>query len=70
LSFDGFFEELVGSATDSATKGTRSLAILVTWMIWCERNNMIFNDQENLIAKMVQEIKDEARLWWIAGPNI
>jgi hypothetical protein len=62
-----WFEDLAGSAADSATRGIRSLAILVTWRIWCERNNRIFNDHETSITRRIQEIKDEARLWCVEG---
>ncbi|KAF8655453.1 hypothetical protein HU200_061201 [Digitaria exilis] len=58
-----WFDELAGSATNTAAKGTRSLAILVVWTVWCERNAKIFNELEKPIAKIIDDIKDTARLW-------
>ncbi|KAF8699001.1 hypothetical protein HU200_034833 [Digitaria exilis] len=62
-----WFHELAGSAIDTAAKGTRSLAILIVWTVWCERNARIFNEQEKPIAKIIDDIKDTARLWGAAG---
>ncbi|KAF8665179.1 hypothetical protein HU200_054155 [Digitaria exilis] len=61
------FHSLSGNGTVAATKGTRSLAILVVRSIWCERNARIFNAQEKSITTIVNEIKDVARLWGTAG---
>ena len=47
--------------------GSRSLAILVTWSIWKERNARVFNNTEKTVARLVEEIKDEARLWCQEG---
>jgi len=47
--------------------GSRSLAILVTWFIWKERNARVFNNTEKTVASLVEEIKDEARLWCQEG---
>ncbi|CAO1943414.1 unnamed protein product [Urochloa humidicola] len=62
-----WYQGLSGGATDSATKGALSLAILVTWSVWSERNARIFNNQEKTVAKIVDDIKDAARLWCAAG---
>ena len=42
-------------------------AILVTWSNWKERNARVFNNTEKTVARLVEEIKDEARLWCQAG---
>ncbi|KAF8705078.1 hypothetical protein HU200_031340 [Digitaria exilis] len=52
-----WFHSLSGNGTDAATKGTRSLAILVVWSIWCERNARIFNAQEKSITTIVTKSK-------------
>lgn len=44
-----------------------SIAILVVWTIWCERNARIFNEEEKTVHRLVQEIKDTVRLWCTAG---
>jgi len=41
----------------------RSLAILVTWSIWKELNARVFNNTEKTVDRLVEENKDEARLW-------
>lgn len=50
-----------------SVKALKSIALLVLWMIWKERNNRIFNraqaSEENLMAR----IKEEARNWALAG---
>jgi hypothetical protein len=35
---------------------------LVTWKIWCERNNRIFNNKEQSVARILEDIKDTSRL--------
>jgi hypothetical protein len=47
-------------------KGGRTLAILVCWSIWRERNARLFEGQEKNVAHLVSEIKDEADLWGTA----
>ncbi|KAF8645767.1 hypothetical protein HU200_024086 [Digitaria exilis] len=65
--FVDWFVDLSGKGKDATTKGTRTLVILVTWSIWCERNARIFDCQEKPIRKLVDEIKDTVRLWGSAG---
>jgi hypothetical protein len=40
---------------------------LVIWMIWCERNNRIFNNKEKTLNNVLQDIKDTASMWCVAG---
>ncbi|KAF8725768.1 hypothetical protein HU200_020321 [Digitaria exilis] len=61
------FEKSAGKGTDVAAKGARSLAILVVWTIWCERNERIFNQQDITVARIVEDIKEFVRLWCMAG---
>jgi hypothetical protein len=65
----GWFEELTkpSVASSAKKKGARSLAILVCWSIWRERNARVFEAQEKTIARLITEIKDEAGLWIMAG---
>ena len=58
----GFFE-LMGTSNSPAAKGARSLAILVTWTIWCERNRQVFNEEVKSTARIIDEIKEASRLW-------
>jgi hypothetical protein len=57
-----WFTALVDGMSSDGAKGTRSLAILVIWSIWCERNARIFNDKEKKLARLVDEIKESANL--------
>jgi len=62
-----WFHGLAGDSSSTLAAGSRSLAILVTWSIWKERNARVFNNTEKTVARLVEEIKDEARLWCQAG---
>jgi len=62
-----WFHGLAGDSSSTMATGSRSLAILVTWSIWKERNARVFNNTEKTVARLVEEIKDEARLWCQAG---
>jgi hypothetical protein len=65
--FVRWFVNLAGTGMDDATKGARSIAILVIWMIWCESNNRIFNNKERTLDNVLRDIKDTASMWCVAG---
>lgn len=50
-----------------ARRGLRSIIMLVCWEIWKERNARIFEHKESATAQLLQKIKDEARVWVMAG---
>jgi hypothetical protein len=52
---------------EKGTFGIQSLAILVVWTIWRERNVRIFEKVEKQPCPLVGEIKDTAKLWVLAG---
>jgi len=58
-----WFFELMGTSNSPAAKGARSLAILVTWTIWCERNRQVFNEEVKSTARIIDEIKEASGLW-------
>ena len=60
------FFELVGTSNNPAAKGARSLAISVTWTIWCDRNRRVFNEEAKSAARIIDEIKEASR-WWISA---
>jgi hypothetical protein len=64
-----WLHNLCGSSQQSSTqvKGARSLAILVCWTIWKERNAMVFQGIERQASDMMMGIKSEAMLWTQAG---
>uniref|UniRef100_A0ACD5UMD8 Uncharacterized protein n=1 Tax=Avena sativa TaxID=4498 RepID=A0ACD5UMD8_AVESA len=48
-------------------KALASLAMLVTWEIWKERNARVFRGHAVTVDMMVTKIKEEAQLWCFAG---
>jgi hypothetical protein len=49
------------------TKGAKSLATLVCWTIWMERNARVFEGEEKTVQRLLSEIADEATMWAKAG---
>ena len=45
----------------------RTLVILVSWEIWCERNARIFWNTASPLASILAKIKEEGRAWVKAG---
>lgn len=54
-----WFLKLAGNGTDAAAKGACSLAILVVWTVWCERNARIFNDEERTTDSLAQDTRTQ-----------
>ncbi|KAG2618436.1 hypothetical protein PVAP13_3NG079586 [Panicum virgatum] len=50
--------------------GAHSLAILIIWSGWKERNKRIFRWQEISIQALVGGIQDEVRNWCSAGDKL
>ena len=48
-------------------KAIRSLALLITWIIWNERNARIFNKKESSFLSVLGNIKSEVYAWIAAG---
>jgi hypothetical protein len=48
-------------------KAMASLAMLVPWEIWKERNTQVFRNHSTSSTMIVHKIKEEATLWSIAG---
>ncbi|TVU15734.1 hypothetical protein EJB05_39272, partial [Eragrostis curvula] len=48
-------------------KGIMSLAMLTVWAIWKERNSRTFQGKFKEISRVVDEIKDDASNWIMAG---
>ncbi|KAG2586402.1 hypothetical protein PVAP13_5NG037608, partial [Panicum virgatum] len=48
-------------------KGIRSLALLIMWIIWNERNARIFNRRESSFCSILGKIKEEVAAWIAAG---
>jgi hypothetical protein len=67
LDQDNWFTALADGMSSDSARGARSLAILVIWSIWCERNMSIFHDKEKTLATLVDEVKESANLRCSAG---
>jgi hypothetical protein len=48
-------------------KASRSLALLINWEIWKERNCRVFNRTETHVHSLVCKIKEEFSLWLSTG---
>jgi hypothetical protein len=48
-------------------KSITSLTMLVSWIIWKERNARVFNNNAALPTILLEIIKNEAKLWSSAG---
>ena len=54
-------------AGDQHRKALASVMMLVSWEIWKERNARIFRNMAAPTTIVVSRIKEEARLWALAG---
>nr|XP_045087277.1 uncharacterized protein LOC123494868 [Aegilops tauschii subsp. strangulata] len=48
-------------------KATRAKCLLTMWMIWRHRNDVVFNGVSPSVALTMSRIKEEGRLWAMAG---
>jgi hypothetical protein len=48
-------------------KGFNTLVILVAWWIWKHRNSCVFDGASPSVARIIQDIRDEAGQWCLAG---
>ena len=48
-------------------KAIRSLAMLIIWEVWKERNARVFNRHQTSTTMLMEKIKAEANLWITAG---
>jgi len=48
-------------------KALRSLALLIMWVLWNERNARIFNRKESSFISVIGKIKEEVSAWIVAG---
>ena len=51
----------------ASRKAMASLAMLVSWEIWKERNARVFRSNSITVDMLVNKIKDEAHMWCFAG---
>ena len=56
-----------GTVVGKARKSFDSLILLIIWMVWCERNNRVFDKIAKPTDVFVELIKQEAKQWKIAS---
>ncbi|XP_071683637.1 uncharacterized protein [Lolium perenne] len=59
--------QAITSTTTSSPKGLRSAVILITWEIWKERNERVFNNKSSLPSVVMHKIREEGKDWILAG---
>ena len=47
-------------------KAMASLAMLVSWEIWLERNARVFRNKSSTSIMLIEKIKNEAAMWCLA----
>jgi hypothetical protein len=52
---------------DKSRRVMASLAMLVSWDVWKERNTLVFRNHSSAVAMVVARIKEEAAMWSLAG---
>ncbi|KAF8731698.1 hypothetical protein HU200_015628 [Digitaria exilis] len=57
----------IATTTETPHKATRTLALLVSWEVWKERNSRIFQHVEAPTMSVLDKIRGEALLWVFAG---
>jgi hypothetical protein len=71
----GLGGDLLGVVASSITEGPQtrssgfqfSLVILVLWCLWKHHNACVFDGISPGVPRIIQEIKDDATLWCMAG---
>jgi hypothetical protein len=58
---------LVTESPNTSRKPLRTMIILVSWEIWCERNARIFRNSASPPSSILSKIKEEGRAWVKAG---
>ena len=66
LSFQDWWLLLTDGSTPNR-KAISTLALLVTWELWTERNARVFKHKSTPPPVIFDRIKKEARLWVLAG---
>uniref|UniRef100_A0ACD6AK74 Uncharacterized protein n=1 Tax=Avena sativa TaxID=4498 RepID=A0ACD6AK74_AVESA len=58
--------QAIATSPASSPKGLRTAIMLITWEIWKERNERVFNNKSSLPTEVMRRIK-EGKDWIIAG---
>lgn len=68
--FATWMQSCYDAMTKEKRKGIISLVQLITWEIWKERNRRVFQKELMTMARFSRLIRDEIRLWNMAGARI
>ncbi|GJN12867.1 hypothetical protein PR202_ga31184 [Eleusine coracana subsp. coracana] len=66
-SFEDWWVKTDRLALSIFKKGVNSLIILGAWMIWKQRNDVVFNGASPNVQRTLSLIVDEVHLWSLAG---
>lgn len=66
-SFSDWWRKAVRRAGKECRKGLNTLIQLVVWSVWKHRNRCLFDNQQPRSQGLIQEIRDEASAWGMAG---
>jgi hypothetical protein len=51
----------------SSPKGLKTAITLITWEIWKERNERVFNNKSSMPLEVMRKIREEGKAWILAG---
>ena len=57
----------IAKTPSSSPKGLRTAIMLITWEIWKERNERVFNNKSSLPSVIMHKIREEGKDWILAG---
>lgn len=66
-SSKGYWLAIATADTDGHRRGIKSMLILISWEIWLERNNRVFNNKIAAPADTIQAIRRTIESWRLAG---
>jgi hypothetical protein len=59
--------QVITSTTPSSSKDLRTAVILITWEIWKEKNERVFNNKSSPPSVIMHKIREEGKYWILAG---
>jgi hypothetical protein len=67
LVFQDWWANLEAKVPYALCKGINSLVMLVAWRLWKQRNKCVFEGDAPCGNQIIQNIKDDAQRWCLAG---
>jgi hypothetical protein len=67
LVFQDWWANLEGKVPHVLRKGINSLVMLLAWWLWKQRNKCVFEGDAPSGNQIIQNIKDGAQRWCLAG---